>query len=155
METTTNLNDDTLDAVQDLIEINLDSHKGFETAANQLEASPQLANYFRECGQERHRFARDLQSVVSVNGEKPERSGTLKGTAHRWWLEIRGAVQSGDEHAVLAEAERGEDAIKHKYEDVLKSTAGSPLNKTLQQQYMEVKRRHDQIRDMRDARAGS
>ncbi|MFI4897451.1 MAG: PA2169 family four-helix-bundle protein [Phycisphaerales bacterium JB059] len=155
METTTSLNDDTIDAVQNLIEINLDSHKGFETAAEQLEGSPQLATYFRECGQERQRFARDLQSVVSVNGESPERSGSLKGTAHRWWLEIRGAVQSGDEHAVLAEAERGEDAIKHEYEDVLKSTAGSPLNKTLQQQYAEVKRRHDQIRDMRDARAES
>ena len=46
---------------------------------------------------------------------------------------------------------RGEDAIKHTYEDALKDTAGSPVNPVLQRQYIEVKRGHDTIRDMRDA----
>ncbi len=153
METVTNLNNETLEAVQDLIKINIDSHEGFNSAAEQLENAPQLMSFFRECATERQANANALAKVVGANAKKPEDSGTVRGTVHRWWLEIRGAVQRGDEHAVLAEAERGEDAIKHKYEDVLKQTAGSAVNDILQQQYAGVKRRHDQIRAMRDARA--
>ncbi len=53
---------------------------------------------------------------------------------------------------MLAEAERGEDAIKHRYKDTLK-TASIAANDVLQTQCAGVKARHDQARDMRDARA--
>ncbi len=153
METVTNLNKDTLEAVQDLIKINIDSSEGFKSAADQLENSQHLERYFQECVAERRSNANELARVVGSNAETPEDTGTIRGTVHRWWLEVRGALQSGDEHAILAEAERGEDAIKHRYEDLLKETAGSAVNDVLQRQYAGVKRRHDQVRAMRDARA--
>lgn len=152
METFTNLNNDTLKGIQDLISINIDSSKGFTSAAEHIE-SPQIANYFRDCGRERERFAHELQVAAAINSKEPEDDGSLKGTAHRWWMNIRSTVTGDNEHAVLAEAERGEDAIKHCYEKTLKDTAGSPLNAVIQNQYAKVKLRHDQIRDMRDARA--
>ncbi|MEZ6242069.1 MAG: PA2169 family four-helix-bundle protein [Phycisphaerales bacterium] len=153
MPTTNTLDSKTISGLQDLIQLNIDSDEGFNAAADQLDASSRLAMHFRECAAERRSFASELQAVVGANSERPEQSGTAKGTLHRWWLEIRGAVQDGDEHAVLAEAERGEDAIKRRYEKVLKETAGSPVNDLLQRQYAAVKRRHDQVRDMRDAKA--
>ncbi len=55
-----------------------------------------------------------------------------------------------DAYVILCEAERGEDHIKHAYEDVLKETAGSPLNHVLPQQYSIVKSGHDKVRDLRD-----
>lgn len=152
METVTTLNDETVSGVQKLIEINIDSSKGFTAAAEKVE-NRDIANYFRRCGQRREAFSGELQRIIGMNGEEPEDSGTLKGTMHRWWLELRGTVQSGDEHAMLAEAERGEDAIKERYEEVLKETAGSPLNAMLHRQYASIKQDHDTIRDMRDARA--
>jgi len=60
-------------------------------------------------------------------------------------------LSGGDAYAVLAEAERGEDQIKHAYEDVLQETAGSAMNDVLQSQYAIVKAGHDKIRDLRDA----
>ncbi len=152
METTATLNDKTIEGLQDLIEVNLDSGKGFETVADQID-NKDLAAYFRRCGQRRQAFASELQGFVRSNGVEPKTSGSMKGTLHRWWTDLRGTVQSGDEHAMLAEAERGEDVIKHTYEGVLKETAGSPLNSMLQQQWVSVKQDHDTIRDMRDARA--
>lgn len=152
METVTNLRKDTIEGLQDLITINVDSSKGFAKAAENIE-NRDIASYFRRCGQRRSTFASELQRVVETNGESVSDSGTLKGKAHRWWLDMRGTIQNGDEHAILAEAERGEDAIKARYENVLKDTAGSPLNAVLQQQYASVKQDHDTIRDMRDARA--
>lgn len=152
METVTNLDKDTLSGVKSLIEINIDSSKGFQTAAEKIE-NADIAGYFRQCSTRRAQFADQLSKVVNVNGKDAPDAGTAKGAMHRWWLDLRGTIQNGDEHAVLAEAERGEDAIKEKYEDVLKKTAGSPLNAVLTDQYASVKETHDTIRDMRDARA--
>lgn len=152
METITNLDKETIGGVKSLIEINIDSSKGFETAAENIE-NADIAGYFRQCSARRAQFAEQLKRVVDVNNTDIPESGTAKGSLHRWWLNVRGTVQNGDEHALLAEAERGEDSIKHEYEDVLKKTAGSPLNAVLTDQYASVKETHDTIRDMRDARA--
>jgi uncharacterized protein (TIGR02284 family) len=78
-------------------------------------------------------------------------SGSWQAMFHRWWLDLRGSLSGGDAYAVLAEAERGEDKIKQMYEEVLKQTAGNPLSDVLHQQYIEVKKGHDRIRDLRDA----
>lgn len=152
LETLTALSKDTIKGLQEIIEINIDSSKGFETAAEKVE-NRDIAMYFRRCGERRAVFAKELQQVVLQNGQEPESSGSLAGGAHRWWLSLRGTVQNGDEHGILAEAERGEDSIKHRYESVLKDTAGSPLNAELQRQYASIKQDHDTIRDMRDARS--
>jgi uncharacterized protein (TIGR02284 family) len=152
METTANLDKETISGLQELIEINIDSSKGFKAAADKIE-DQRIASFFRDCSTERDEFARDLSRYVSLNAREPKDSGTAKGTVHRWWLDLRGTVQRGDEHAVLAEAERGEDAIKDRYEDVMKETAGNPLSSVLLTQYSSIKSRHDQVRAMRDAHA--
>ncbi len=152
METITNLDKDTLGGVKSIIEINLDSSKGFESAAENIE-NADIAGYFRQCSARRAQFAEQLRRVVDVNGVDAPDSGSAKGAVHRWWINMRGTIQNGDEHAILAEAERGEDSIKGEYEKVLKKTAGSPLNAMLTDQYAAVKETHDTIRDMRDARA--
>lgn len=152
METITNLDKDTLSGVKSIIEINIDSSKGFQTAAENIE-NADIAGYFRQCSTRRAQFADQLSRVVDVNGVDSPDSGSAKGAIHRWWMDLRGSIQNGDEHAVLAEAERGEDSIKGEYEKVLKNTAGSPLNAMLTDQYAAVKETHDTIRDMRDARA--
>ncbi len=151
LETKTTLNDETIDRLQDLIEVNIDSSKGFAEAADKIE-NRDISNYFRRCGARRGMFAGELQDVVRQNGQEPRTSGSAKAKLHRWWMDLRDVVGQGDEHAMLAEAERGEDAIKERYETVIRDTSGSPLNSALLQQYMSVKQDHDTIRDMRDAR---
>ena len=152
METISNMNASTIEGLQDLIAINIDSAKGFSAAAEKIE-NRDIAMYFRRCGSRRQRFADELQNFVAANAEEPRESGTVKGTMHRWWLSLRGSVTDGNEHTVLADAERGEDEIKARYENVLKETAGSPVNDVLHRQFASVKEAHDTIRDMRDARA--
>jgi len=48
-------------------------------------------------------------------------------------------LSGGNVHAILSEAERGEDAIKKAYEEVLIETAGSAVNDVLTRQYAIVK----------------
>lgn len=152
METKTTLETETIQDLQHVIRINLDSSKGFRAAADEVDNAP-LAQFFRACADEREEMAHECQRLVGANGTAPEHDGSLLGAAHRWWLNIRGAIQDGDEHAVLAEAERGEDAIKHLYEKILEHHPGSAVNDVLQRQYAQIKSRHDQVRDMRDRAA--
>lgn len=147
METTHDLSDETLSDLKQLIEINVDSAKGYSQAAESIDEAP-IAALFRQCASERRAHVDALRRFVPDY----EPNGSITGTVHRWWLDLRSNLSSDDAYAVLAEAERGEDAIKKRYEDVLKSNPGTPLNDRLQRQYAEVKARHDQIRDMRDSR---
>lgn len=112
MPTATNLPEKSIDWLQDLIQLNIDSRDGFQEAADDLKTKGgSLASLFRDFAMERAGQARELQSVVSANAEMPEKSGSVAAATHRTWMNLRKALGGGDQ-AVLSEAERGEDHIK-------------------------------------------
>jgi uncharacterized protein (TIGR02284 family) len=150
METTMNLRNDTVEKVQDLIQINLDSAKGCREAAEKVEDAA-ITRLFSDLANERSAQAEELKKYVRLNREKPEDSGTAAGAMHRMWLSFRSAINGGEPKVILIEAEKGEDKIKAEYEQTLKETAGSPLNSVLLRQYAAVKAGHDRVRDLRDA----
>ena len=151
VETKANLRDETIAKLQGLIRINIDSQKGFVQAAETI-SDPTVAGLFRKIAADRASNATELQQHVAFNQETPCDDGSMVGAMHRWWLSARGALSGGDDHVVLSEAERGVDAIKHKYEDVLKELPGTAMNDVIMRQYSRVKEQHDRIRDLRDER---
>ncbi len=150
METITNLKDETIQHIKDLVRINQDSAEGFAEAADVVE-NDDLKGLFSLMAGERQQFANELRSYVILNDDDGEISGSWKGMFHRWWLDLRGKLSGGDAYAVLAEAERGEDKIKAMYEECIKETTGNPLNDVLHRQYADVVKGHDRVRDLRDA----
>lgn len=155
VETTTSLEDSTIDHLQTLARLNIDSRNGFEYAVGKLpDSSPELKSLFQSAASERAQQAEELNRYVQINDESPAKSGSVAASFHRTMMAFRDAFTSNhDAHAVLAEAERGEDVIKHAYENALKETAGSAVNDVLSRQYTAVKSMHDRIRDLRDATA--
>ncbi|WP_413431361.1 PA2169 family four-helix-bundle protein [Crateriforma spongiae] len=150
LETKDQLNETTVKKLQQLIQANIDAYDGFRESAEEIEHSA-LADLFRQIAHQRSKFATELQNFVSWNGEAPETDGSVAASIHRTWIDIRGKLNGGDPHVILIEAERGEDHIKHAYEDVLKETAGSAMSDVLNAQYAIVKSGHDKIRDLRDS----
>lgn len=150
IETPPTITKEVLDKLQTLIQANLDSFDGFKHAANKLEDPDHWTNMF-ELAFQRGLHAERLRKIVALCGEKPVESGSMMASAHRCWTDLKTAVTGGDAHAILAEAERGEDYIKGLYEDILKETAGEPTTKLLNEQYARVKEGHDLVRAMRDA----
>ncbi len=150
METKLNLKDETIAALQELIEVNIDSAKGLREAAEAIDHKV-MTTLFSRVAAARDLHAGELRRFVQVNNEEPTDGGSVMGTVHRKWLELRAAINSGDPKVVLIEAERGEDTIKGKYEELLVDTAGSAMNDVLLQQFREVKKHHDLIRNLRDA----
>lgn len=149
-----NLPEKSIDWLQDLIQLNLDSRDGFAEAADDLkDKNSALESVFRSLSMERAGQARELQLLVAGNAEEPERSGSMTAAAHRAWMDLRSAL-GGGVCSVLSEAERGEDHIKDKYEAALADLGSCPCTTVLRRQYDAVKAAHDHVRDLRDREQG-
>lgn len=147
METKIDLNPRTIEAVQDLIQANLDSTRGFKEASKEVN-DPIVSGLFTGIAVQRDKHANELQYYVVLNGERARTEGTWLASAHRAWIDLRAKLNGGDPYVILSEIERGEDHIKSAYEETLKETAGSALNDVLTKQYANVKVEHDQIHAM-------
>lgn len=149
VETKTNLDESTIEALQKLVRYNVDACEGLKESAKAIDL-PVAAELFRKIAEQRSDFAQQLQEYVEINDECAKEDGSAMAAVHRAWIDVRAAINGGDPVPVLCEAERGEDYIKAAYEDVLKKTAGSAMNDVLTKQYAEVKIGHDGIRELRD-----
>lgn len=140
----------TLSAIRDLVRINIDTAQGFAAAAEHV-GNPEIRALFDSCARQRRQFAGELCYAACFDDDEID-DGSFKGMLHRWWIDLRGMLQDGSEHAMLAEAERGEDEIVKRYEKILREHPDTPLNSLLQSQYRQIRVTHDAIRAMRDAR---
>src|SRR5450432_1791826 len=93
-----------------LIETLKDGQEGFKQSAEGVD-DPELKTVFDKLSLQRSKFAGELQSEVKNLGDpNPEDSSSVTGSMHRTWINVKSAITSRDQHAILAEAERGEDA---------------------------------------------
>lgn len=136
--------------VDGLIETLKDGQEGFEQAAEGAK-DPPLKSLFNEYSQQRSRFASELQSQAQSLGEQePETSGSATGALHRAWINLKSAVTSGDDHAILVECERGEDSAVEEYKKALDENLSAPLREIVSRQYSEIKHAHDRVKNLRD-----
>jgi len=152
METIRNLDDATIKGLEKLCKLNHDSAEGFLSAADRMD-SDAVADTFRVTSKERERQRDQLATCLGVNHESIPSGGTALGTAHRWWLDARAALNGHDDEVVLIEAERGERAIEDEYEDVLIKTAGSPVNELLQRHLEGIKSSRRRIERLKELTA--
>ena len=138
-----------------LIETLKDGQEGFKQSASGVD-DPQLKTVFGVFSLQRSRFAGELQNaVVKLGDPDPEDSSSATGALHRTWINIKSAVTSRNRHAILAEAERGEDSAVSAYKDALEKELPAPVRDIVSRQSAEVKIAHDKIRTLRDATANN
>lgn len=142
-------NDKAISVLNNLIETLKDGEQGFRTAAEGL-TDAQTKAVFNEYSGQRAQMARELQDEVRRLGGDPEKSGSTAGALHRGWIDIKTAVTGKDPHAIVAEAERGEDVAKNVYDEALKEPLPESARIIVQQQAAKVRQAHDRVRDIRD-----
>ncbi|HVW83839.1 MAG TPA: PA2169 family four-helix-bundle protein [Bryobacteraceae bacterium] len=135
--------------LNNLIETLKDGEEGFRTSAEKVKDSA-LRSQFMNFASQRQRFASDLQGMVARIGGEPETSGSASGAMHRGWMNLKAALAGNDDHAILEEAERGEDAAVKSYRDALSKDLPSDIRNTVEQQYREIQNAHTQVRALRD-----
>ncbi|UOB16725.1 ferritin-like domain-containing protein [Abyssalbus ytuae] len=138
--------------LNELLERTYDAEKGFKNAAENVK-NPSLKNYFNRKAQERYDFGHKLKTEIRSFGQDVEKGGSLAGTAHRAWMDLKSYFSSDNEEAILEEAIRGEKAAVKEYDDVLEDdTLPYSTKSLLIEQKNEIEKGLASIKRMEDIR---
>ena len=139
-------------AVHDVITINRDAEQGFRGAAHAVNDSS-IKEMFAQYAAQRAGFATELKAAVKALGFEPIDPQGLGGMVRASWMSLKGMLTGHDAHAILVEAERGEDSSLETYRIALSKTLTPEIALIMQKQFQEVQAAHDRIRTLRDATA--
>jgi uncharacterized protein (TIGR02284 family) len=145
-----------VEVLNDLIEINNDRVAGFEHASKDLgDGDRDLSDFFRAQREASRQNSFELTKAVNQLGGEAEDGKSISGTIHRNWLDVRATFTGHDRADILAECERGEDAIKKAYEDALTGDNGlsGEVRQIVQRQQQGIIASHDKIRALRNAQS--
>ncbi|GEM47151.1 PA2169 family four-helix-bundle protein [Deinococcus cellulosilyticus] len=143
-------NEQVLDKLQFILGTLKDGEKGYRESADEA-TSAEYKQMFNEYAAQRARLIGEIEQAISRLGDKPREHSSVGAALHRAWINVRDAITGKDDYAVIAEAERGEDAAIQNYQDVLKEELPSDIRALIEKQYTEVKAAHDRVRDLKHA----
>lgn len=127
-----------------LIEICKDGERGFRTAAEHVGA-PVLKTLFADLSAQRRQFATELLPHLQRLGGLVD-GGSNAGTLHRGWMVLRGFVPGDHDHAIVTEAERGENAALGAYNDALNGMLPPTVTDLVEEQRDAIRTANERIR---------
>jgi uncharacterized protein (TIGR02284 family) len=143
----------TVSTLNSLIQVTLDSMKGYQDAAKDAE-STQFATMFAEFARDRSAAATELQAEVRRLGGDPESDSSCLAAAHRTFMDLKQAITGKDDKAIIQEVERGEDHIKAKYEDALGHADLDPASRqVVERAFHSVREGHDKMSQLKHSLA--
>ena len=153
MPTDTDKNSEVEKVVKSVINILEDGQKGFADIGGHLKDET-LKRYFLAESLKRANFRAELENELHRHGvHDVHEEGTTSGTLHRAWFNLKEKIHAADDHALLANAEQGEDEAKKTYKDALEQELPLPLRQLLTEQNAHIMTSHDYVKNHRDALA--
>ncbi|WPQ60740.1 PA2169 family four-helix-bundle protein [Chitinophaga sancti] len=144
---------ETIEILNDLVQINNDRIDGYEKALQELKQEDNdLKALFSSMISESHEIRLALGTEVNALGGDMETSTTTSGKIYRAWMDIKAVFTGHDRHTVLANCERGEDAAQKAYDSALEEEElPAYLREMVSEQKQTLRRSHDKIKELRDA----
>lgn len=105
--------------LNNLLTKNYDAEAGFNLAAEKVN-NRDLKNFFLKKAETRNEFGHQIKKEITTYGESPDKGTSLKGDAHRGWMNLKTAFSNDNEEAILEETVRGEKKAVEEYNDILK-----------------------------------
>jgi uncharacterized protein (TIGR02284 family) len=127
-----------------LIETCRDGEMGFWSAAEHVN-DPGLKWMFHDIARKRGQFAEELKEEIRRLGGAVAEGGSVAGSMHRRWIDVKSSVRSGDDTSIVAEAERGENIALKSYESAMAKSLSGPAHGLIERQYAQVKEVHDRV----------
>lgn len=144
---------ETVNVLQNIIEKNYDAEKGYKKAMEDAK-NPALKSFLGEQAAQRSRFATTIDQRLRQLGETPKESGSITGSLHRAWINIKSSVAGNDDEAVLEEVIRGEKASVDEYQDVLKNNTLTPdITQELQTQLRDIQSTLNRVKRLEDIKS--
>ncbi|WP_131539373.1 ferritin-like domain-containing protein [Pedobacter nototheniae] len=113
-------NNEIISDLKGLISIVNDGKEGYQSASEATD-SLELKAIFLKYAAERKAYELELKAhLVSHGAESENEDGGLLGVLHRAWIDVKEALSSKEDAAILGAIETGETAAIEKYDSVLK-----------------------------------
>ena len=142
---------ETISTLNKLIEACKDGQEGFRMAAEAVTDDEDLKSFLFSCSLQRSKFAGELQNELIGLGESdPVETSSVSSALHRGWINLKTAISGNDNHAILAECERGEDSAVSAYRSAIDSGLSDPLLEIVERQLQEVIATHNSVKGLRD-----
>ena len=146
-------------ALNHLIQICKAGEYGFRQAADEL-ASKEHRTLALSTAFKRHEFAAALEDKVARLGVTPPDHATVQAGIHRFWMNVRHAINQRNDQAVLDECRRGDESALKAYQDVFEAKSLLEMEEMLRAQFMNIIETRDKLFSMvkvqqQEARAGS
>jgi uncharacterized protein (TIGR02284 family) len=112
-------NEEIVSDLKELLAIANDGKEGYESAGEATESTELKALFAKYMG-ERIVYAAELKEHVATHGGEAENeSGGILGGLHRTWLNIKQALASNEDSAILDAIVTGEKAAITKYDEII------------------------------------
>ncbi|MGB3548620.1 MAG: PA2169 family four-helix-bundle protein [Saprospiraceae bacterium] len=118
----TTANSDQINGLNKLITTLYDGENGYKEAADEVD-SVSLQQTFREYSKQRYDFGHEIKPFITQMGGTVDKGGSFSAGVHRFWMDIKSALGTNEESAILAECVRGDESAVNTYEEVMKDTA--------------------------------
>lgn len=123
-----------------------DSIQGYQESAKDI-GNQHLASMFQDRAMERQKVATMLQAEVGRLGGDPSDGGSILGSAHQIFLDMKSAITGKDDDAILAEVQRGEEYLRDKFDTALANAdLGSSTRDVVSQAAQSVRQGADSVR---------
>jgi uncharacterized protein (TIGR02284 family) len=113
------------DRLNDLLEKNYDAEAGYNAAKEHVKSSS-LKDFFNSRAKDRYNFGHELKEEIRLFSETPDKGTSLKGDAHRIWMDLKSKFSDDNDEALLEEAVRGEEKALEEYKDILDQMVLAP-----------------------------
>ena len=147
-------NDNSIEVLNDLIQINNDRIEGYKRAIKEADASDvDLKAIFQRMEDESRQYLAELNREVVKLGGEPATGSTASGKIYRAWMDVKATFSGSDRLAVLESCEYGEDAAQKAYKEALESDQDDlslDLRQLISNQKASLKVSHDTIKRYRD-----
>lgn len=141
-------NEKLIDELNDIIVRNYDASKGFQNAADNVKSSS-LKTIFTDASTQRSTFAGELQQEVRTLGGEPKNESSALGAAHRTWMDVKSALSTNEDEAILDACVTGEKAAVKEYDKLLKKPdVPDVIRQRVEAQRNVVQRTLDEVREL-------
>lgn len=137
-----------ISVLNNLIEICKDGEKGYREASEGIQ-NGYFQVLFSEYSRQRRKFASQLQMHVRDLGGEPDRKGSLVGTIHRGWMNLKSALDRNNDDLIVSECVRGEESALKNYEYALKQALPAEIKSLLEAHFLEIRATQRRVEAMK------
>jgi uncharacterized protein (TIGR02284 family) len=141
------MSNDAPHVIKALLQTLEEGRDGFRRAA-ELVKDHSLKTLFEGLSAERQEMFDELAAYSPANGN--DASLSMTGAIHRGWIHLKASLASDDDHAILAECERGENYAVNEFRKALEKKLPAGALATVESISARILAVHNQVRELRD-----